>query len=99
MFGLVNTFALRPKDNLLPEPPPPNLKSGNDARAYNEVKSFGARTNSLRSQEQTDLAIFYSGNFLIQLNGVVRNVASTNLNDIGDSARLSPWPTSRRPMP
>jgi len=87
-FGDVEPFALRPKDNLLPEPPPPNLKSGNYARAYNEVKSFGARTNSLRSQEQTDLAIFYSGNFLIQLNGVVRNVASTNLNDIGDSARL-----------
>jgi len=31
---------------------------------------------SLGSQEQTDLAIFYSGNFLIQLNGVLRNVAA-----------------------
>jgi hypothetical protein len=86
-FGEVMPFALRRQD-LLPEPPPPNLKSGEYARDYNEVKLFGARTNSMRSHAQTDLAIFYSGNFLTQMNGVLRDVASRYLSDIGDSARL-----------
>jgi hypothetical protein len=86
-FGDVMPFALRRQD-LLPEPLPPSLHSAEYARDYNEVKLFGARTNSLRSQEQSDLATFYSGNFLTQMNGVLRDVAHRYLSDIGDSARL-----------
>lgn len=87
-LGGVVPFALRDSDGLLPEPPPPALTSGEYTNAYNEVKALGARTNSTRTPEQTDIAYFYSGNFLAQLNLAVREVADAHLGDIGDSARL-----------
>jgi hypothetical protein len=49
---------------------------------------MGARFNSERTAEQTDLAYFYSGNILAQMNEMVRNVAIGNVDDLGDAARL-----------
>jgi hypothetical protein len=87
-FGAVEPFALKDTDGLLPEPPPPHLKSGAYAKAYDEVKALGARVNSSRTPEQTELALFYSGNFGNMLNGAVRGIAAAHVSDIGDSARL-----------
>jgi hypothetical protein len=87
-FGDVVPFALNDSTGLLPEPPPPHLQSGAYAKAYNEVKQFGARFNSARTPEQTDFALFYSDNFGNQLNRAVRGIADAHLTDIGDSARL-----------
>jgi hypothetical protein len=87
-FGNVVPFVLKDTDGLLPEPPPPHLGSGAYAKAYNEVKALGARTNSSRTPEQTILAYFYSGNFFAMLNGATRSIAATHLSDIGDTARL-----------
>jgi len=87
-FGAVVPFALKDSAGLLPEPPPPHLRSGAYAKAYNEVKALGARFNSARTPEQTDLAYFYAGNFLAQLDQVLRAIAAAHLSDIGDSARL-----------
>jgi hypothetical protein len=84
--GAVRPFAWR--EDLLPGPPPPHLASGQYAKAYNEVKALGARVNSDRTAEQTDLAYFYSDNFSAMLNRTLRNIAATELTDIGDSARL-----------
>jgi len=86
-LGGVTPFALKDSDKVLPEPPPPHLTSGEYAKAYDEVKRIGARFNSERTPEQTDLALFYSGNILAQMNEMVRNVAIGNLDDIGDAAR------------
>src|SRR5262249_55766768 len=66
-FGAVVPFALNDSAGLLPEPPPPHLRSGAYANAYNEVKALGARFNSARTPEQTDLAYFYSDNFFNSL--------------------------------
>jgi hypothetical protein len=87
-FGDVVPFALNDTGGLLPEPPPPHLGSGAYAKAYDEVKALGARVNSSRTPEQTDLAWFYSGNFFAMLNGAVRTIAAEHVPDIGDSARL-----------
>jgi hypothetical protein len=87
-FGDVVPFALRDSSGLLPEPPPPHLSSGAYAKAYNEVKALGARVNSSRTPEQTDLALFYSDNFGNQLNRAVTAITAAHLTDIGDSARL-----------
>src|SRR5262245_5398734 len=87
-FGAVVPFALNDSAGLLPEPPPPHLRSGAYANAYNEVKALGARFNSARTPEQTDLAYFYSDNFANMLNRTVRAIAAAHLPDIGDSARL-----------
>jgi hypothetical protein len=87
-FGDVVPFALNDSSRLLPEPPPPHLSSGAYAKAYNEVKALGARVNSSRTPEQTDLALFYSDNFFNQLNRAVQAIAAAHLTDIGDTARL-----------
>jgi hypothetical protein len=87
-FGAVVPFALKDSAGLLPEPPPPHLRSGAYAKAYNEVKALGARVNSARTPEQTDLAYFYSDNFFNLMNRTVRAIAAAHLTDIGDSARL-----------
>jgi hypothetical protein len=86
--GAVLPFALKDTESRLPEPPPPHLKSGEYAKAYDEVKALGARVNSDRTAEQTDLAYFYSDNFSAQLNRTLRSIAAAHLTDIGDSARL-----------
>lgn len=87
-FGAVAPFALRDFTGLQPEPPPPPLHSRTYAKAYNEVKALGARVNSARTPEQTDLAYFYSDNFFALLNRTLRAIAAAHLPDIGDSARL-----------
>jgi hypothetical protein len=87
-FGAVVPFAVKDAAGLLPEPPPPHLRSGAYAKAYNEVKALGARFNSARTPEQTDLAYFYADNFLALLDRSLRAIAAAHLPDIGDSARL-----------
>ncbi|MBM4257606.1 MAG: vanadium-dependent haloperoxidase [Deltaproteobacteria bacterium] len=87
-FGAVEPFVLKGSTGMLSEPPPPHLRSGAYAKAYNEVKALGARVNSTRTPEQTDLAYFYSDNIFAQLNRALRAIATEHLSDIGDSARL-----------
>jgi hypothetical protein len=87
-LGGVVPFALNDSGRLLPEPPPPHLTSGEYTKAYDEVKRMGARVNSERTPEQTDLAFFYSGNILAQMNEMLRNVALAQLADTGDTARM-----------
>jgi hypothetical protein len=69
-------------------PPPPALTSARYTRDYNEIKSIGALTGSSRTPEQTDLAYFYSDNFIAQWNRALRGVANSYLHRTGDSARL-----------
>jgi hypothetical protein len=87
-LGSVVPFALNDSATVLPEPPPPSLTSGEYTKAYEEVKLMGARVGSGRTPEQTDLAFFYSGNIVAQMNDMVRDVAVAHLADMGDSARL-----------
>src|SRR5262245_39780011 len=68
--------------------PPPPLQSAKYAREYAEVKAMGARFDSARTPEQTDLAYFWSENFLAQWNRALRGIALAHVPDEGDSARL-----------
>ena len=68
--------------------PPPALTSSRYARNYNEVKSMGARFNSDRTPEQTDLAYFWAESFPTQWNRALRAIAAAHVDNIGDSARL-----------
>ena len=69
-------------------PPPPSLTSERYTRDYNEVKALGAFANSTRTPEQTDIAYFYSENFLAQWNRALRAIAVKHIRRTGDSARL-----------
>jgi len=69
-------------------PTPPSLTSQRYATAYNEVKSLGARFNSARTPEQTDLALFWAANYQVLWNHVLRDVAAAHVHNIDDRARL-----------
>jgi hypothetical protein len=68
--------------------PPPALDSARYARDFNEVKAMGSLNSTARSAEQTDIAYFYSENFLAQWNRALRAIAVQKLRRTGDSARL-----------
>ena len=86
-LGAVPPFTLKSGDQFRAEPPPP-LGSKRYTEDYNEVKALGTRFNSARTQEQTDLATFYTGNLFIVYNQTLRDVAAANTDNIGDNARL-----------
>lgn len=68
--------------------PPPAVTSKHYARDYNEVKLYGAKTGSLRTPDQTDLANFWAGNTFAAVYSGVRNVAANNVDNVSDSSRL-----------
>lgn len=70
-----------------PGPPPP-LRSKRYWREYEEVRLLGSIDSVWRKPEQTDLARFWSVNFITQLHATVRAIADAHLPKIGDKARL-----------
>jgi len=86
-LGAVTPFTIKDATQFR-SPPPPSLDSGKYAREFNETKALGSINSTTRTQAQTDLALFYSDNFLALWERTLRGIADTNLNNIGDSARL-----------
>ena len=68
--------------------PPPALTSAVWARDYNEIKVLGARTNSKRSSEQTDIARFWEATLPSIYHGVLRSVAEQSGRDLTQNARF-----------
>ncbi len=83
----VTPFTLTSPSQFRAGPPPP-LTSSQYARAFNEIKAVGAFSSTVRTAGQTDLAYFWATNYLIVWNHVLRDLASTRVSDIADSARL-----------
>lgn len=86
-LGQVTPFFMTRPTQFRP-PAPPALTSKQYARDYDEVRLFGARTGSLRTPEQTDLAQFWAGNTFAAVYFGVRDVATANVNNVSDSSRL-----------
>lgn len=86
-LGAVTPFTLK-EITQFRSPAPPALDSGKYVRDYTEIKSLGSINSTARTQAQTDLANFYSDNFLALWERTLRGIADTNINNIGDSARL-----------
>jgi hypothetical protein len=85
--GDVRRFVLRSVDQFLPDPPP-SLEGGEWVEAFNEVKAYGEATSSVRSDEQTAVARFWSANVIRQYNGVGRDIASARGLSLLETARL-----------
>ncbi len=86
-LGQVTPFFMTKPTQFRPDPPPA-LNSNQYTRDYNEVKLYGAKTGSLRSADQTDLANFWAGNTFAAIYSGVRNVAAKNVDNVSDSSRL-----------
>ena len=85
----VTPFTLNSQAQLRPHGPP-HLESGLYARDYQEVKDYGGNdpNTTLRTQGQTDLAVFYSDNFIMLWQRTLRGIATTYVGNLGDSARM-----------
>jgi hypothetical protein len=87
-LAAVVPFALKSSGQLSANQGPPPLHSGAYAKDYAEVKAMGARVNSARTLEQTDIAHFYSDNAVLYWQRLFISLADAHLDDIGDSARM-----------
>src|SRR6266511_1613630 len=84
--GNVRPFVLRSVDQFLPDPPP-SLQSDEWVEAFNQIKAYGAATSSVRSEEETTIAKFWSANVIRQYNRVGRDLTGTG-PDLVTAARL-----------
>ena len=87
-LAAVTPFTLKDPTQFRASPPPPSLGSGKYLHDYNEVKALGRVDSTARTQAQTDLALFYSDNFLALWERTLRGIADANINNVGYSARL-----------
>jgi len=67
---------------------PPTLESATWARDYNEVKALGARTNSQRTPEQTEIARFWEATNPVVYVPVAHSLANMPGRDPVSNARL-----------
>src|SRR5262249_27451380 len=83
----VTPFTLNSPSQFRPGPPPA-LRSHRYTRDYDEIKAFGAFSNSERTADQTDFAYFWASNYLVLWNHCLRDLAEARGLDIDESARL-----------
>jgi hypothetical protein len=81
-------FALKDPAQFRDSQGPPHLTSGAYAKAFNEVKSLGARVGRARTQEQTNVALFFFDTAPSYWSRTVRSLVDTQSLNLGDSARL-----------
>jgi hypothetical protein len=86
--GNVRRFVLQSVDQFLPDPPP-SLQSTEWVEAFNQIKAYGAAAGSVRSEEQTAVARFWSANVIRQYNGVGRDIAVARGLSLLETARLA----------
>jgi hypothetical protein len=68
--------------------PPPDLTSKQWAEDYNEVKTVGSLTSTIRTVEQTDIGYFWADSGPVLWQNALRYISHNYLNDVGDSARM-----------
>lgn len=86
-LGQTEPLTLLRPSQFRPQQPPP-IVSMQYTRDYNEVKALGSATSTARTALQTDMAHFWSENFVAQWNRALRSIAIARIDDLGDAARL-----------
>lgn len=91
-WGYVDTFCLPDIEPFVPSPPPA-LDSAEYAAALNEVKALGGKTNTTRTAEQSQIAVFWSDfSFTAMPPGhwheIAATIAHSRTNSLEQNARL-----------
>jgi hypothetical protein len=86
-LGFVRPLLVRSATQFAP-PAPPALTSARYTRDFNEVKALGSLTSTERTPAQTDTALFFSGNALVQYNAALRDQVRVRDLDIVEAARM-----------
>jgi hypothetical protein len=91
--GDMTPFSMSDVDDFLPVPPP-RLDSAEYAAAYNEVYDLGDRFSPFRTEDQTEIGLFWAydragmGTPVALFNQVLQTVAATQGNSMSANARL-----------
>ena len=91
-WGFVVPFGMSSSSQFRP-PGPPSLDSEQYAADYNEVKELGAAVGSTRTQEQTQIALFWADGAGTETppghwNGIAQIIAAGQGNTLEENARL-----------
>jgi hypothetical protein len=86
-LGQVDPFVLSSPSQFDPGRPPP-ISSSLYVEEFEEVRDYGVNVGSLRSTQQTQIALFFSDTGLGPLQASIRDLATRRRLDISDSARL-----------
>ncbi len=86
--GSVRPFILKKAGQFQPSQPVP-LTSERWVDQFNEIKLYGRNTGSVRTPEQTAIALFWTANTARQYNRVAREIASALSLSILETARLA----------
>lgn len=87
-LGAVTPLLVRSGAQFGEPGPPPALTSARYARDFNEVKAVGSAGSTVRTAEQTDTALFFSGNAIVQFNAALRSQLAVRDLDIVETARM-----------
>jgi hypothetical protein len=87
-LGGVRPFILESADQFLPDPPP-SLQGNEWVEAFKQIKTYGQKTSSARTTEQTAIARFWSANVVRQFNRVARDIADQQGLGLLQTARLT----------
>jgi hypothetical protein len=69
-------------------PTPPSLTSARYTRDFNETKTYGSKTSTVRTPDQTATALFFSGSTLVQYDTALGDQVTVRHLDIVDAARM-----------
>jgi len=91
-WGFVAPFGMSSSSQFRP-PGPPSLDSERYAADYNEVKQLGAAVGSTRTEEQTEIALFWADGAGTETppghwNSIAQIIAATQSNTLEENARL-----------
>jgi PAP2 superfamily len=91
-WGFVLPFAMSSSSQFRP-PGPPSLDSQRYAADYNEVKELGAAIGSTRTEEQTEIALFWADGAGTETppghwNSIAQTIATAQSNTLEENARL-----------
>jgi membrane-associated phospholipid phosphatase len=86
-LAFTQTFVLEDSSQFAP-PAPRGLESETYAEDFNAVKLLGRRTGSLRTPDETALAVFWEGNASVHWNQAANQIACANEISMSESNRL-----------
>jgi hypothetical protein len=86
--GQMVPFTMSSASQFLPDEPPPALTSTQWADEYNQVKTLGAVNSTVRTAQQTEIALFWTEQTSKQYARAFRALAAGRALNTSDTARL-----------
>jgi hypothetical protein len=86
--GQMRPFTMRNASQFLPDEPPPDLRSEDWAKDFDEVKTLGAINSTVRTPAQTEIGLFWTDHATRQYARAFRALAVARALDTSDTARL-----------